>query len=35
MMDRVGLGLGYLTVVGLGVTTAMTLFAPAALQTGL
>jgi hypothetical protein len=27
MMDRVGLGLGYLTVFGLGVTLAMTLFA--------
>jgi ABC-type nickel/cobalt efflux system permease component RcnA len=27
MMDRVGLGLGYLTVFGLGVTIAMTLFA--------
>jgi hypothetical protein len=35
MMDRVGLGLGYLTVFGLGVTTAMMLFALAALQSGL
>lgn len=30
MMDRVGLGLGYLTAFGAGVTTAMTLFALAA-----
>ena len=27
MMDRVGLGLGYLTSFGVGVTLAMTLFA--------
>lgn len=30
MMDRVGLGLGYLTCFGIGVTLAMTLFALAA-----
>jgi ABC-type nickel/cobalt efflux system permease component RcnA len=30
MMDRVGLGLGYLTAFGLGVTASMTLFAVAA-----
>jgi ABC-type nickel/cobalt efflux system permease component RcnA len=33
MMDRVGLGLGYLTIFGLGVTTAMTLLALAAAST--
>ena len=27
MMDRIGLGLGYLTLFGAGVTVAMTLFA--------
>jgi hypothetical protein len=30
MMDRVGLGLGYLTAFGIGVTASMTLFAVAA-----
>lgn len=30
MVDRVGIGLGYLTAFGVGVTTAMTLFALAA-----